>query len=213
MHMPKSSDTNFAPPPEGTLIAVCYRVIDLGTQLTEFQGEQKKQRKVLISWELNTEETMDDGKPFTIHKRYTLSSHKKSNLRADLESWRGKKFEDSDFGPGGFDIERVLGAGCLLNIVHSHKDGNTYANIAAIVALPKGTVTPPLINTPVYLDLDDFNQAVFDSLSEGLRETIRKSPEYAKIGNKPVHRQNTQPQGEPSHDEPYHDGMDDKVPF
>jgi hypothetical protein len=38
--------------PAGTHIGRCYRVVDLGTQLVEFQGEHKKQHKIMISWEL-----------------------------------------------------------------------------------------------------------------------------------------------------------------
>jgi hypothetical protein len=38
---------------------------------------------------------MKDGKAFSIHKKYTLSSHKKATLRKELEAWRGVPFSDT----------------------------------------------------------------------------------------------------------------------
>ena len=125
MYMPKPN-SDFVNPPEGTHSARCWRVIDLGTQAEDFQGQIKYQGKILVSWELHCDERMDDGRLFTIGKKYTLSGHEKSNLRKDLESWRGKKFEDHEFGPGGFDIGKLIGVGCLLNLTQneSHLEGD-----------------------------------------------------------------------------------------
>jgi hypothetical protein len=183
MHMPPNNGgAEFTPPPAGTHIATCYRVIDLGTQKQEWQGQAKEMRKVLLSWEL-PEETMEDGKPFTVSKRYTLSSHEKSTLRKDLEAWRGKSFTDADFGPGGFDIASIIGKACLLSIVHTEKEGKTYANIASLSRLTKGMTPPEIINERAYLSLEPgkFVSAIMDKLSNGLQETIRKSPEYAAM--------------------------------
>ena len=78
MHMPPNSGGgNFEPPPAGTHRAICYRVIDLGTQQSEYQGQTKHQRKIMLSWELVDERMPASGdypeRPFTIHQRYTLS--------------------------------------------------------------------------------------------------------------------------------------------
>jgi hypothetical protein len=174
--MPAKND--FELTPAGTHVATCYRVVDLGTQLVEFKGEAKKQHKIMLSWEL-PDEKMADGRPFSIHKKYTLSSSNKANLRKDLESWRGVPFADEDFGK--FDIGVLIGKSCLIGIVHSTKDDNTYANISSLMKLPKGTTAPPLINEPVYFSLSDFHQDVYDSLSDALKATIAKSPEYQSI--------------------------------
>lgn len=184
MHMPESTGGDFAPPPEGTHRAVCYRVVDLGTQTSDWQGEKKHQHKVLISWELPDElmaEGEHAGKPFTIHKRYTLSGHENSNMRKDLESWRGKKFQDSDFGPSGFQIQSVIGAPCMLQVLHNTNNGNTYANVDSIMQLPKGMDKPEPINAGLYFSLDDFDQAIFDGLSNGVKKAIESSPEYQKM--------------------------------
>ncbi len=182
MFMPQSNDTNFAPPPSGTHIAVCYRVIDLGTQKQDWKGETKFHRKIRIFWEIPGEK-MEDGRPFTISQLYTFSSSEKARLRKDLEGWRGRAFTETDFGPGGFDIKNVLGKPCMLSVVHADKDGKTYANISSVSALPKGVTAPPASNDPIYFSLerDRFDKATLDSLSEGLQKTIKGSPEFADV--------------------------------
>jgi hypothetical protein len=212
MYMPPNNDTNFVPPPEGTHRALCYRVIDLGTQPVEWQGVTKHQHKVLVSWELS-DELMEDGQPFTVHQRYTFSSSEKSNFRKHLEAWRGKRFEDSDFGPGGFDIKNVIGVPCLLSLLHTVKDNKTWANISGITPLLKSMEKPAAINDSVYLSLDpgEFNVNTFSDLSEGLQDTIRRSPEYAELqkarGGEHVMDENTN--GNWNGD----DEIDDEIPF
>lgn len=184
MEMPRRNDTEFESPPEGSHLAVCYRVIDLGTQQQEWQGTVKHYRKILVSWEL-PEAKMDDGRPFAISQRYTFSSSEKARLRKDLESWRGRAFKESDFGPGGFDIKNILAKGCYLSIVHAEKNDRTYANISALMSLPKGIKAPDLENEPVYFSLepDRFDKTVLDGLSDGLQSTIKSSPEYKELVN------------------------------
>lgn len=179
MYMPPKTGSDFTPPPAGTHLAICYRVVDLGTQQTTYKGTPKIQHKIMLSWELPNE-TMEDGKPYVISQRYTWSSSEKARLRQDLESWRGVPFKDSDFGEGGFDIRNILGKPCLLNIVHRVDGDKTYADIKTVSKIMKGMEVPALANPTVYLSLDrkEFNAEVFGNLSDTLKETIRKSPEY-----------------------------------
>lgn len=193
--------------PEGNHVAVCFEVIDIGTVETTYLGETKKQRKIWIGWEISNE-TMEDGRPFVIGKRYTLSSFEKATLRKDLESWRGRKFKDEDFGPGGlFDIKQVIGKGCLLNVVYTEKEGKTYANIETVAALPKGTVTPPLVNKQTYLSLDpdEFDPAAYESLGERMKATIAESPEFKGLENLVLLSQSGAPAAGPDDD--------DDIPF
>ena len=176
--MPKDSNHDFESVPAGTFIATCYRVIDIGTQQIEWAGKVKRQKKILLSWEL-TEEKMTDGLPFSIHKRYTLSSSDKAALRIDLESWRGVPFKDEDFG--SFDIGNLLGKSCLMGVVQETKNGKTYSNISSILRLHKGMTPQPLVNQTVRFDLSNFDQTVYESFSDNLRLTISKSPEYQEL--------------------------------
>lgn len=187
MFVPKPEGGNFTPPPAGNHVAICYRFIDLGTQIVEWKGAQKHQRKVLISWELPNELMTEGeyaGNPFTIGRRYTWSMSEKANLRHDLESWRGKAFTDDDFsGPNRFNVRNIIGKPCMISIVHETKEGSTYANIKGLAAMPKGVSAPSPINPPVYFSLERefFDNSVLDALSDKLKETIKGSPEYREI--------------------------------
>lgn len=185
MHLPKPTEGgDFAPVPEGTLPATCYRFVDLGTQAGEYMGAPKSARKIMLSWEITDPDTkMEDGKPFTISSRFTWSMHEKSTLRKTLESWRGKKFEESDYGQGGFDVKKLLGVGCFLSIIHTDKSGKTYSNISSVVKLPAGFPPAKPQNELVYFSLEpaEFDRDVFNSFSDNLQSIIKASPEYQAL--------------------------------
>lgn len=199
MHLPKPSEGgDFTPPPAGIFPAICYRFVDLGTQSSTFQGQTKQQHKVLISWEITDPDTrMDDGKPFTISQRYTWSMHEKSTLRKALESWRGRPFEETDFGPDGFDTRNLVGAPCMLSIMRVTKEGKTYANISAVTKLPKQVPAGELQNEKVYFSLEDYDAATLGKLSDGLQTTIKASPEYRALGQPTTDTSFHAPDGDP----------------
>lgn len=185
MYVPKDESPKFDPCPQGTHTARCFRFVDLGSHEQTYQGENKGlKRLVMLSFEIPGE-TMEDGRPFTISKRYNWSMHEKSTLRKHLEAWRGKKFADSDLGPGGFDIRNVLGKTCTLTVVHNERDSDIFANIDSIGAPMKGVQLPAQHNETVYVALDKafFQQADYDKLSDRLKETIQKSPEWRRLNN------------------------------
>ena len=172
----KAGGTDFPKAPVGTHIARCYQVIDLGHQKIVWQGSEKWQPKVLIAWELCNEMMTEGehvGKPFSVSNRYTLSLSEKSNLAPMLEAWRGKKFTVEE--RLGFDIKNVLGHHCMLNVVHNTTDDKTYANVSAVMALPKGTVRPPAINPDLYFNLDTDDIGI---LPEWLQGVVKKSREF-----------------------------------
>lgn len=176
--MPKEDKMEFEDAPQGTHLSVCYRVIDLGSQLNNFG---KVQRKLTIGWEL-PEEKMKDGRPFTFHKKYTLSSNEKAWLRIHLEAWRGKAFTDDEFG--SFDLGKLLRVPGLLNIIHKKEGDKNFVNMGGIMKCPKNQVVPALTNECVYFSLNAFDQAVYDKLSDNVKLTISKSPEYKAIMGK-----------------------------
>lgn len=129
---------DFAPAPAGTHPAVCVDVVDLGILKVNWGGKEKSQHKINVVWQIG--EARQDGKPFQVQKRYTLSLHEKAALRKDLESWRGRAFNEAELE--GFDVEVLVGVGAFLNVIHNVKDGSTYANVSAIMKMPKGMVPP-----------------------------------------------------------------------
>ena len=52
------------------------------------------------------------------------------------------------------DLEALLGEACLLNVVHTEKEGNTYANIQGASPLPKGMIAPDLFNETRMIDIN-----------------------------------------------------------
>lgn len=220
MELPKNEGGNFEQTPAGTFMARCYRFIDLGSHEQTYQGESKGlKRLVMIGFELPTELMSEGewaGKPFTIHKRYTWSTHEKANMRKDLESWRGAKFNDSDFGPGGFDVRNLLGVPATLTIVHSENDGKNYSNIASIGKAMKGISLPDAINAPIYFSLDPtrYDREVFEAFSDKLKTFIAESPEHKAIINPKSsgngyadHKGSTHRAHQPLED------LDDEIPF
>ena len=129
----KDNRKEYTPAPEGLHQAVCIDVEDLGLQDTPWGQKQK----VAIRWQLEESDHETDRR-FQVMNWYTLSLHSKATLRQHLEAWRGRKFKAEEL-QDGFDLERLLGVNCQLQIVHSIADGGrTYANIQAIVPLGKG---------------------------------------------------------------------------
>jgi hypothetical protein len=168
-----SGSGEFEMTPEGTYIGRCIKVIDLGTQTTTGQYGTKQQKKLMIQWELLDEAKMKDGKPFSVSQFYTASLHEKSQLRKDLEAWRGKKFTTEELE--GFDLNNVIGAYCMIQVVHS-PDGQ-YANVNAIMSTKE---KPTGINPLVVFDISNPEMEVFNAFSDKMKEKITSTPEWAE---------------------------------
>jgi hypothetical protein len=184
-----SGGGNFKRVPAGAYIGRCYSLVDLGTQLTTGQFGEKLQHKMRIGWELFGEDeqgqplTVDvDGKemPMTITKGYTVSLHEKSGLRRDLAAWRGKDFTDEE--AKGFDVQKLIGAYCMVNVTTSETNGKTYSNVAGLTPLPGAlkNAKPAPVHESVVFDLDKPDMKVFSAFHEKLQDAIKRSPEWAK---------------------------------
>jgi hypothetical protein len=127
----KDNKKEYTPAPEGLHQAVCIDVVDLGIQKT-FYGDKVQ---IEIRWVIE-EIDPKTNKPHMLLKRFTPSLHKKANLRSTLEAWRGKKFTDEELK--GFDIEKLLGANCQVQVIHNIAgEGEVYANVQAVVPIAK----------------------------------------------------------------------------
>jgi hypothetical protein len=175
--------------PAGTHLARLYRIIDLGTQMREFEGKVTMSRKAKFFFELHGEDAdgkpllTSDGKPLIQSREYTVSLNEKANLRRDLEAWRGKAFTEDELK--GFDISNILGHFCMVNITHRQKGDMTYADLKGVSSVPniyKKQGLPEGVNTKMLFNLDKFDKTMFDSLTENIKETIKKSPEFRSIG-------------------------------
>lgn len=213
-----ANETEYKPVPAGTYHATCIRIIDLGTQKNEFQGEVKFQPKILVQWEINdggdSQLQTQDGHPLLMSKRYTASLNSKSQLAADLKAWRGRDFTPEEMA--AFDLRHILGKTCLLGISHVEKNGKTYANIASISNKMRGYEPPAPHNEVFAFDLDKPDYTVFEKLSEKLKETIRLSPEWAELNPPPAPPQQRQPEtpgAAPAQPAQPVEDFDDDIPF
>lgn len=191
--------------PAGNYVARCYSMIHIGTVTEEIMGEPKRLNKVRITWELPTEmRTYDNERgeqPMVISKEYTLSMHEKANLRRDLESWRGKAFTDT--AAESFDITKLLGIPCMLNIVHRQtKTGNEYATISNVSALPKGFNCPTQINQSFEWNyMDRFDERALSTFPDFIKEKIMQSEEYKAMKEPIINVVNEEPAQEEEHDD------------
>lgn len=182
MKFADNGNHNFEQPPIGTEVGRCIKVIDIGTQKGEYQGKATFKRQVIIGWELpNALMTEGEfaGKPFGVSKFYTASLNEKANLRADLANWRGRDFTPEELG--GFEARNILGKTCMLSLTANDKGR---VRVTGVMAIPKGMQVPEAINKLTYFSLDEYDNAVFESLSEGYQKMIRVSPEYQAIMNR-----------------------------
>lgn len=163
---------DYKPVPQGTHVAVCNAVVDCGVQPG---GRFKPQHKIYLRFEIPNEriEFEKDGQkiegPMQIGKFYTLSLSEKSNLRKDLTAWRGKQFSEEELD--GFDVAKLLGVACQITVSHeTGADKKIYANIIAVMGLPRGMPKPVGERPPLLYGPDSTGS--YDLLPQWLREKI-----------------------------------------
>lgn len=158
--------------PPGTHLAICYRICDIGTQPDSGYGSKEK---LVLFFETPHERIVVDGKelPMSISKFYTRSLGKRSSLRKDLESWRGRPFTKEELE--GFDLSAILGKGCQLQVI----DDEGKSKISAMVGLPKGTQIPPPQNPMMEWSVSEGRDAKFKLLPEWVREFAEKCAEWS----------------------------------
>jgi len=188
----EGGSSTFTPVPPGMHLARCYRIVDLGTQKTEYMGNVKNLHKVMFQFEVHSEDAQGEplltskGDPMTVSKNYTVSLAEKSNLRKDLQSWRGKDFSSDELK--GFELKNVLGQWAMLSVVEAHRDGNTYTNIANINPVPasmKKNGLPEGKNELKLFSIEDADLELFESFSDNLKNKIRLSPEWENLHGAP----------------------------
>lgn len=182
---------SFTPVPPGMHLARCYRVIDMGTQTTTWQGKEKQQAKVMLQFEVHSEDVdgkalvTDKGEPLSISKNFTASLGEKAALRAELENWRSRGFTADELA--GFQLKNILGAWAMLSIVKEKgNDGKEYTNITSINPVPasmKKAGLPEGRNELKIFDIDNPDMALFDTFGQRMREKIEASPEWQQRGS------------------------------
>lgn len=193
----QKSNADFEPLDEGTHLAICNAVIDVGLQATKWD---KNQEHVWLRFEVPAEriQYIKDGlevdAPQVIYAKYNKTLTRKANLRRDLEGWRGREFTAEELD--GFDLFSLVGHPCLLTVVHNQGKDRTWANVSAVTKILKGQQVPAMENDPIKFSPDDTDQ--YDDVPEWLQEQFDSRLELP-------------PEPEPEPDEA--DFHDDDIPF
>ena len=211
-YVESTGNKEFKMVPPGVHLARCYRIVDVGTQKTEWEGQQKFLRKVMVGWEIHSEEEdgtpllTDEGEPLVMFKNYTLSWSENANLRKDLQAWRGTPWTDDE--ANRFDLKNILGQWCMINVIHKEgNNGKIYANVGGITPVPgviKKSGLPAGINPLQLFRLAEPDWALFETFSKGLKAKIEASPEFQAL------KKRAAPPAAPAG---AFDDMDDDLPF
>ena len=209
-----SGGGSFTPVAPGMHLARCYRIVDMGTQKTDFQGQVKHLQKVMLQFEVHGED--EDGKPLvtakgepmSISKNFTLSLAEKATLRLDLQAWRGRPFTADELR--GFELKAVLGVWAMITAARAlGKNGKEFTNIVSINPVPvtiKRAGLPEGFNKLSSFDIDKPDMELFETFGNGLREKISSSPEWRARHQPPVSMPSSSGTG-------FDDMNDDLIPF
>lgn len=167
-------------PPEGTTIATCIGLIQIGTVETEYAGETKWIEKIRLTWELpNETHEFKEGegkKPLVVSQEYSHSMGTKSNLRPIVE---GMTTTLSDEEAYAFDLEQLVGRSCLITLGHREsKVGTKYVVVKSTSPLMKGMEQPVQVNPSKILTYENFDQKEFEKLPQFLQDQMKESKQY-----------------------------------
>lgn len=189
-----SGGGSFTPVSPGMHLARCYRIVDMGTQKTEFQGQAKHLQKVMLQFEVHGEDDSGKplvtakGEPMSISKNFTLSLAEKATMRKDLQAWRGRDFTPEELR--GFELKNVLGAWAMITASKAlGGNGKEYTNIVSINPVPmaiKKAGMPEGFNKLAMFVISNPDMELFETFGNGLKEKITSSPEWRARSPQPA---------------------------
>ena len=171
--------------------AICYSVVDMGTQKSTYQGETKELKKIRLAFEICDQnddfEQVENGKvtiikkPLVCSAEFTASIGPKASLRKFVEGWLGSALNAKQLA--SFKVTDFLGKPALLNVVHkvSQVSGKTYAAIGSASKLPKGMVVPERVNNLVSYEIEQGQGGEFTNLPKWLQEKVLLSKELGGV--------------------------------
>lgn len=198
-------------PEAGASVGVLFSLVDLGTQKTNWDNEEKWTPKVRLTFELPDQtdeyEVEEKGKitkvskPMVVSIVQTRSLGEKASLRKLLEQWRGQTFTQKELQ--AFSLKNLLGKPAMLTLIRkTSQQGREYCAIVGASKLPKGLQAPTsTVNSLVHYEIEQKEGGQFSELPEWLQEKVRSSKEFLKNSVKPT----------PKKEELDHDG--NQVPF
>lgn len=191
--------------PEGVHIAICTRIIDVGSHKNPKFPDQPAKPKAVLFFDFphvryeRDENGTKVSLPRSITKQYTNGlggREKPTNLAKDLVSWRGRAFTDLE--RKGFSLVERLGKPCQIQIVHETEPGKEpRAVMKSIMALPAGFPIPTAENQPFAWSIEDSVNGIPETFPDWVIERIKESDEYKALSS------SLAPASEPSAGNPY----------
>ncbi len=124
----KAEKKKYEIPDEGLYKAVLADIIDIGEVDTQF-GKKHRVRFIYF-----LEDCDKDGKQFRLMQQLNASLHEKSGMYKVIRRLMGKEIGDVK----SFDLDVLIGKQCQLDVQHTEKEGETYANVMSVLANQKG---------------------------------------------------------------------------
>ena len=170
---------------EGTHLAICNAVVDIGLQNTVWDSQQEN---VWLRFEVPAEriQYIKDGaeidEPMSIWTRYNKTLNKKATLRKDLDAWRGRNFSEDELQ--GFDLFNLVGKPCLITVVHNQSGDRIYANISAIAKVMKDQEISGQELESICFSPNDTDQ--YENVPEWLQEKFDNRVELEELAEEPA---------------------------
>jgi len=151
----KDNGGGFEPHSEGQFPMVCVDVVNLGVKVERYgDGDPRETEKAALVF-ASGERHDKDGTLRLVTVEMTLSMNEKANMRAFLESWRGKSYTPEQ-AAAGVPLHQLQGRAALVTIEHVlTKRGRQFGKIRSISPLPK-VMTAPATDV-----LGDYTRPVF----------------------------------------------------
>ena len=156
-------------------IGICWCVADMGMQETTWQGVTKMKRKIKIGIELHGDGSlMSDERHFSVFSTQTLSLNPKANLPGMLEGWTGQPIP-VDGGNRTFDFYSLIGKPCMVQVIHTPKEGGgVWVNCGAVTPVYKGMEIPEMTNESVFFMLAGHTEDDFLKLPEWMQGKVNR---------------------------------------
>lgn len=168
---------------EGSHEAMLIRVIDLGTQKPHPKSPyQDPSRNIELVYEIldQTIEINWEKKPMRVYEKVSpyISTNKTTNYHKKLNLLSGKSLTTEEAEE--FDFEPLLWSIYSIQIVHNGE----WENITGVTKVSKKVAdlykdyeSP---NESFFFSLEDYNDAIYQKLTDKKRDIISMSPEYQK---------------------------------
>jgi len=140
----KDAGGGFAPHAEGQFSMICVDVVDLGTNVEVFPGQEAREvAKVALVFASGARQTeVQESELTLVTTEMTNSANEKANLRKFLEAWRGRSYT-AEQAEAGLPLNKLHGKFALVSIEHvTTRKGRKFAKIKSISPLPE-QIKPP----------------------------------------------------------------------